>query len=231
MIAGSRRMRRAASSMRTRVRVETSASRSPAWTRSSMNRRRRALPRIIRSRTSPSSTRRSRCASGARPAELAGMRERRDPAGDDRARPRDAAGQQQADRFGHVQHERDGQHPDERERRVRLAEEPNARADLVAELDCGDGRAAGGPRRTVARAVANARRGRDDRPARRRGGPASRGRCRRRPGTSPGRSRRARGRGRRARASPRATRRRRRGRRRAVPGRPRPARCPENGTP
>ena len=58
--AGSRRMRRLTSSMRTRVSVETSARRSPAWTRSIMNLRTRALPRIIRSRTSPSSMRRSR---------------------------------------------------------------------------------------------------------------------------------------------------------------------------
>ncbi len=66
---------------------------------------------------------------------------------------------------------------------------------------------------------------------RQRGAPASRGRCRRRRGTSRDRSRRARGRGRRARASPRARRRTRRGRRRAVPGRPRPARSPRTGTP
>ena len=158
------------------------------------------------------------------------MRERRQPTRDDRTRPRDPTGHQQAERFEQARaRTRPAAPRSSATRGVRLVEEPDpaigsrrgARAREVAR--------AGGTRRLRRVPCRTACVGRDDHARAREPGPPAEVDVVGARGTSPDRSRRARGTGRRARASPRATRRRRRGRRRAVPGRPRRARSPRTG--
>ena len=148
-----------------------------------------------------------------------------EPTAHDRERVPPAARHRQRHRFAEREHEAAGQHPQQRERGVRLEQHAHA----ACASPCAPARASGGAscaRR--ARLPACAAHGSRARPAhgRRRDARASRGRRRRRRARCRHRTRRTRGTSRRARASSRATRRTRRARRRVVPGRSRPARSP-----
>ena len=226
-IAGACRRCRDASAMRTRVRVPTSATRSPGV--------HAASDELAQPRAAPDHQVADVAVVDAASVLYGRPRARRsspgcanadDPAPQDRGRLLPVPAEDERDRFAETERERDRHAP---------------RASATAEYDLSSRRTRlrvssrtaariGGPGR-ASNAVASSRCWRTRAaarrpPGRRRAGRASTSRRRRRRGTSRGRSRRARGTGRCARASRSATRRTRRGLRRAVPGRPRRARCP-----